>query len=110
MVYVYVVLRWGFQLPVLLVYLGLGLTTFVAYGLDKSAARTGAWRTAESTLHLLSLAGGWPGALLAQQLLRHKTSKQSFVVVFWFTVAINVAAFVAWHAGALQTLKLASAA
>ena len=88
----------------------LSVIAFVAYGLDKAAARTGHWRTAEGTLHLFSLAGGWPGALLAQQFLRHKTSKQSFIAVSWFAVAINVAAFVAWHAGALRALGWASAA
>jgi uncharacterized membrane protein YsdA (DUF1294 family) len=50
---------------------------------------------------LLALAGGWPGALLAQQLLRHKTSKPGFIAMFWFTVLINVVVFVAWHSGHL---------
>ena len=91
--------RWGFALPVALAYLGLSLTTFLAYAMDKSAAVAGRRRTPERTLHLLAVAGGWPGALLAQQLLRHKTSKRSFVPVFWFTVGLNVSAFVAWRAG-----------
>ncbi|QDL55494.1 DUF1294 domain-containing protein [Rhodoferax aquaticus] len=98
-IYVYVAFRWGFSVPVLLAYLGLSLVAFIAYAVDKSAAVSGRWRTSEQTLHLFSLAGGWPGALIAQQLLRHKTSKQSFVVVFWFTVVLNVGAFVAWNAG-----------
>ena len=92
-IYVYVVWRWGFRPPVLLAYLGLSLTAFMAYAFDKSAAISGRWRTAENTLHLFALAGGWPGALLAQQLLRHKTSKPGFVGVFWITVALNIAAF-----------------
>jgi uncharacterized membrane protein YsdA (DUF1294 family) len=45
----------------------------------------------------LGLACGWPGALLAQQLLRHKTAKGSFVATFWGTVVVNVAGFVALH-------------
>jgi uncharacterized membrane protein YsdA (DUF1294 family) len=65
------------------------------YALDKSAAKNGAWRTQESTLHLLSLAGGWPGALIAQQKLRHKSKKQTFRAVFWVTVLLNCGAF-AW--------------
>lgn len=99
--YVAVVLRWGFSAPLLLAYVGLSVAAFLAHAFDKAAAVAGRWRTREETLHLLALAGGWPGALLAQQLLRHKTRKPAFVAVFWLTVALNVAAFVAWHAGVL---------
>ncbi len=52
-----------------------------------------AWRIPESTLLLAGLLGGWPGALLAQHLLRHKSSKPSFLAEFWATVALNVLAF-----------------
>jgi uncharacterized membrane protein YsdA (DUF1294 family)/cold shock CspA family protein len=76
------------------VYLLASMVTFMAYALDKSAAERGAWRTPESTLHLLALTGGWPGALLAQQLLRHKSTKLEFRQVFWVTVLINVLGFV----------------
>jgi len=65
------------------------LLAFVAYGTDKAAAQKGAWRTSESTLHLMSLFGGWPGALLAQRVYHHKTRKQSFQLVFWGTVLLN---------------------
>lgn len=77
-----------------LVYVGLSVVTFVTYAMDKSAAVQGQWRTPESTLHTLSLAGGWPGALLAQQYLRHKSTKAPFRAVFWLTVLGNVAGFV----------------
>jgi uncharacterized membrane protein YsdA (DUF1294 family) len=77
-----------------LLYLGASALTFVAYALDKSAAQRGAWRIAEKNLHLLALAGGWPGALLAQQWLRHKSVKADFRAVFWATVVLNVALFV----------------
>lgn len=79
---------------VLAIYIGVSLLTFIIYAADKSAAKKGAWRTQESTLHLLSLAGGWPGALIAQQTLRHKSKKQSFQAVFWLTVLMNCGAFV----------------
>ena len=82
-------------LHILALYMAASLLTFIIYELDKSAAQDGAWRTQESTLHLLSLAGGWPGALIAQQKLRHKTQKQSFRSVFWITVLLNCGAF-AW--------------
>jgi uncharacterized membrane protein YsdA (DUF1294 family) len=76
-------------------YVVLSVVTFVAYGLDKSAAEKGRWRTPESTLHLLSLAGGWPGALVGQRVFRHKTRKQPFRAIFWATVIANVTAL-AW--------------
>ena len=79
------------KLPIAVVwiYLVASFVAFVAYALDKSAARNDQWRTQESTLHLFALAGGWPGALAAQRLLRHKSSKQSFQFVFWVTVILN---------------------
>jgi len=64
--------------------------TFIAYGLDKSAARKGNWRTKESTLQLMALIGGWPGALLAQRWLRHKSQKMSFRITLWLMIAINI--------------------
>jgi uncharacterized membrane protein YsdA (DUF1294 family)/cold shock CspA family protein len=74
-------------------YLVLSLLTVLAYGLDKSAARNNRWRTQENTLHLFSLFGGWPGALIAQKIFRHKTRKQPFQAIFWLTVIVNVAGF-----------------
>lgn len=87
------------QLPLILgiAYAVLSLVTFGAYAWDKSSARMGAWRTAEGSLHLLGLAGGWPGALIAQQVLRHKSRKTSFVTVLWATVLINGGVFLWLH-------------
>jgi uncharacterized membrane protein YsdA (DUF1294 family)/cold shock CspA family protein len=65
----------------------------LAYAFDKSAAAAGRWRVSEATLLCLGLAGGWPGAIVAQQLLRHKSSKASFRSAFWATVVLNVAGF-----------------
>lgn len=76
-------------------YLGMSAVAFVAYALDKSAARHNRWRTRESTLHMLGLFGGWPGALLARHLLRHKSKKEAFRTVLWSTVVINCGAL-AW--------------
>lgn len=70
-------------------YAGASLLAFVTYAWDKAAAQGGQWRTAESTLHMIALFGGWPGALLAQRVLRHKSSKASFQTTFWATVLIN---------------------
>lgn len=63
--------------------------TFLAYSFDKSAAEDGGWRISESSLHLFSIIGGWPGALLAQVFIRHKSKKQSFRNVFWVTAGLN---------------------
>jgi uncharacterized membrane protein YsdA (DUF1294 family)/cold shock CspA family protein len=73
-------------------YAVMSLITLIAYALDKSAAQAGRWRTPESTLHLLALAGGWPGAILAQRWLHHKSSKTSFRIAFWITATLNCAA------------------
>ncbi len=69
--------------------------TWLMYRRDKAAAGRNDQRTPESTLHLASLLGGWPGALVAQQQFRHKTIKQPFQAVFWVTVVLNLGA-VAW--------------
>jgi len=76
-------------LAVLGIYLVTSVIAFIAYALDKSAAKNDKWRTPESTLHLFAAVGGWPGALAAQRLLRHKSKKQSFQIVFWGTVVLN---------------------
>jgi uncharacterized membrane protein YsdA (DUF1294 family) len=75
-------------------YLVASAVCFAAYARDKSAARAQARRTPESTLLMLGLACGWPGGLLAQQWLRHKTVKQPFRAQFWVTVVLNVGAFI----------------
>lgn len=64
----------------------------LAFAADKAAARRGARRIPEATLHLLELVGGWPGALVASQVLRHKTAKVSYRAMFWLCTAVNVAA------------------
>lgn len=86
----------------------LSILSYFYYARDKKAARSGAWRVPENTLHLLSLCGGWSGALLAQQKLRHKTQKTSFRVVFWLTVLLNVGGLAWLHsAGGERLLKSA---
>lgn len=93
---IYAVIAVVWKLPVWVagLYLVLSAATFIAYAVDKAAATSGSWRTPESTLHTLAIAGGWPGALLAQQFLRHKSTKQEFRQVFWATVTLNVVGLV----------------
>lgn len=94
-IYLAVAIAWQVPSWVAMHYLAVSLICFVAYALDKSAATAGRRRVAERTLLLLGMAGGWPGAVLAQQWLRHKTRKSSFQAAFWGSVAINVTCFVA---------------
>lgn len=76
----------------MVIYLSVSSLTFILYAYDKFKAKRGAWRTPESTLHLLSLIGGWPGAAIAQQSLRHKSQKKEFRFIFWLTVIVNFGA------------------
>ncbi len=87
-------LLYSFSVGFVWCYLALSVITFLVYCWDKSAAKRGAWRVSERTLHLLSLLGGWPGALCAQKLVRHKTKKHSFQIIFWCTVLLNLTCFV----------------
>lgn len=79
-------------------YVAMSVIAFAAYGFDKAAARRDAPRASEKSLLTLGLLCGWPGALVAQQVFRHKTRKRSFRRAFWRSVVLNVlllAAFVA---------------
>ena len=78
------------------IYIVVSMIAFIAYGLDKTAARRGNRRISESTLHLMALFCGWPGAYAAQRMLRHKTAKASFQRIFVFTVACNILGFIFW--------------
>lgn len=74
----------------------INLITIYIYKYDKTNAELNGpskelkfTRISERTLHILSLLGGWPGALVAQQYFRHKTIKQPFQAIFTKTVLIN---------------------
>ena len=90
--------------------LGLNLAAFFAYWQDKYAAQQRRWRISENTLHLWSLAGGWGGAWWAQQVLRHKSRKESFRAAYWFTVVIHCAAIALWASPELREAVLRLAA
>ena len=76
---------------ILVLYLAASAVSIAVYAVDKSAARHGRWRASERTLHLLALIGGWPGALVAQRIFRHKSRKASFQATFVLTVVLNCA-------------------
>ena len=75
------------------VYLVMSIATVIVYAIDKHKAANGKWRIPEATLHLCELLCGWPGAMLAQVLIRHKNAKLSFQLVFWAMLIINTGLF-----------------
>jgi uncharacterized membrane protein YsdA (DUF1294 family)/cold shock CspA family protein len=87
----FVALGWA---PVLLLapYGLFSVVGFAMYRADKLAAKRRAWRVSEANLHTIALLGGWPGAMVARQVFRHKTTKQPFRTIFWGTVIVNCVA------------------
>jgi uncharacterized membrane protein YsdA (DUF1294 family)/cold shock CspA family protein len=85
-----------------LIYLTASLALFIVYAFDKSAAMNRRWRTSEATLHVCALLGGWPGALIAQRLFRHKSKKTEFQAATWFIVAGHVVLAIALAAGWIE--------
>ena len=81
---------------VLSMYIVLSFVTLLVYGVDKRAAARGRRRIAESRLHLLALLGGVPGALLGQQVFRHKRRKWRFVLLTWAILLLHAAAWIGW--------------
>lgn len=77
------------------VYLLMSLTAFIAFAIDKRAAGRDRRRTPERVLHTLEFLGGWPGALAAVYLLRHKSAKLRFRLIQWSVVALHLAAWAA---------------
>jgi uncharacterized membrane protein YsdA (DUF1294 family)/cold shock CspA family protein len=92
---VMLIAAWLWRMPVgwFLLYAVLSAVTFGLYAVDKAQAARDGFRVPEARLHLLAVVGGWPGALLAQHFLRHKSLKPSFRRAFWVTVALNWAGF-----------------
>lgn len=80
----------------LLAYPVFSLAAFLLYARDKSNAIRGTRRVAERSLHLVELAGGWPGAWLAQQTMRHKTVKERYQVIYWLLVSIHLCFWALW--------------
>ena len=72
-----------------------GVISALFYMFDKSAARRGDWRVSERTLHIIDFCCGIIGGLLAQEVVRHKTSKPSFRRVTWAIAALHAFALAA---------------
>ncbi len=84
-----------------LLYGATSVLAFVAFAIDKRAAERREWRLPESTLHAIEVLGGWPGALLGSEILRHKTTKGSYRFGFWVCVVFNIGAFFVLNTGAI---------
>jgi len=99
--FVLIAVYWHLPLWVVLLYPLMSAATFGIYVLDKRAALEKGRRTRETTMQVAALLGGWPGAVLAQQILRHKNRKPSFQAAFWCLVALNISILVliVWYQG-----------
>ncbi|RMD01820.1 DUF1294 domain-containing protein [Aquitalea palustris] len=82
----------------LLLYLGMSVLTFAVYAWDKRQAIHHGRRTPEKLLHWLELLGGWPGGVLGQYWLQHKSSKGSYQLAFWLIVLAHWLAWGGWIA------------
>lgn len=76
--------------------LAINLATFAAFWFDKRASIRGTWRTRESTLLGCAAVGGWIGALVGQQMLRHKTRKEPFRTLLWTIAVCETVALFGW--------------
>jgi uncharacterized membrane protein YsdA (DUF1294 family) len=88
--------RFGTTGWLLAVYPLMSLVAYLMYAQDKLAAIRRTWRVPESSLHLVELCGGWPGAYVAQQTMRHKTMKQPYQAIYWLIVLLHVGVAALW--------------
>jgi uncharacterized membrane protein YsdA (DUF1294 family) len=80
--------------------LAINAATMIAFAVDKRRASRGRWRTRERTLHIFELLGGWPAALLAMPLLRHKIRDRRYRLVQIAVILLHVAVAVTlWQVG-----------
>jgi uncharacterized membrane protein YsdA (DUF1294 family) len=68
------------------------IVTAILYVWDKRSAIKDHPRVSENTLLTWSCLGGWPGALIAGRLIRHKTIKTSYRVGFVICAVGNILA------------------
>lgn len=76
----------------LLLYLVIiNLASFITFFVDKRKAVKNKWRIKESSLHLLSLAGGVYGSIAAMLFFRHKNKKLKFCVITALALILHLA-------------------
>ena len=89
----------SFSAGILVAMLVFSFVAVVLYAWDKRRAKRGGWRVPENVLHAMELLGGWPGALLASKLFRHKSRKASYRIVRAMCIlahVLAVAGLLAW--------------
>ena len=90
-----------------LAYATMSFLAIITYSVDKRRALDQKWRIPESLLHSIEVLGGWPGALVAQKQLNHKTKKTSYQVAFWLILIFHSLAWISYYlAGDLIMQKL----
>lgn len=72
------------------------LATAGLFYADKVAARVGQRRVPEKQLHIACLLGGWPGAIVAIRVFRHKNRKPAFLVYTALAALIHVGLWIGW--------------
>lgn len=78
-------------ITIISIYLVMSLICFILFFIDKKRAEAGGWRVQEYYLHVVELLGGWPGALLGQKFIRHKTKKLKYKIVLWLIILVHIA-------------------
>lgn len=88
--------HWRWHLPwwIAAVYLAASLLCYGIHGLDRRAATRSRWRVSEPVLLLLGVAGGWPGAVLAHQLLPLDGIRPAYRALFWLGAVANMVGLV----------------
>lgn len=76
-------------LTIISIYFFMSLVSFILFFIDKKRSTSDGWRIKEYYLHLVELLGGWPGALLGQKFIRHKTKKTSYKIVLWLIILVH---------------------
>ncbi len=66
----------------------LSTVIYKLYEHDKRQAIHYAWRIPQTIMYLGEMAGGWPGAFIAQRRLRHKSAKKTYQSIFWGIILI----------------------
>lgn len=91
--------------PLAMWFLLINMLTLVMYGADKIAARKGMRRVPEATLLVFGVTGGWLGAIVGQQLFRHKTQKQPFKTYFFLSIVVSITVMAAvYHFSPVSSL------